>query len=97
MIESISFYSFDKTRTGSVVASCDGYTVVNSRNPYGSHSLVMVEDGEAIRHGDYAVLEFAYRLNEFGIYTKNELTKIEAFLERHGDDVEIIVEKEWAD
>ena len=53
------FMSFGRTESGRVITSAAGLAVVQSRNPYGTHNLVLVDDerGEAIRHGSVAVVE----------------------------------------
>ena len=56
------FESFGRTCSGRLVTSAPGMAVVSSRNPYGSHNLVLVdeESGEAIRHGTDAVVAAAF-------------------------------------
>jgi len=55
------FWSFGNLANGRVVTSHNGWQVVNSRNPYGSHNLVLVDgEGRAIRHGNQAVLKFLW-------------------------------------
>ena len=52
------FVSFGRTESGRVITHAAGLAVVQSRNPYGSHNLVLVdeESGEAIRHGTMATV-----------------------------------------
>ena len=59
MAATISFFSFGRTESGRVITAAAGLAVVQSRNPYGSHNLVLVDEerGEAIRHGSLAVVE----------------------------------------
>ncbi len=63
MVQSIKFQSFDGLATGRVITHDDksGTMIVQSRNPYGGHNLIVVEDGGfyqyvAVRHGNNAVL-----------------------------------------
>lgn len=57
----IKFMSFGHIASGRIVTSAVGLAVVQARNPYGSHNLVLVDEerGEAIRHGSLAVAEAA--------------------------------------
>lgn len=59
MPATMTFSSFGRTETGRLITAAAGLAVVQSRNPYGSHNLVLVdkETGEAIRHGSLATLE----------------------------------------
>lgn len=59
MTQTIKFVSFGRIASGRIVTHAAGLVVVQSRNPYGSHNLVLVdeESGEAIRHGNFAVAE----------------------------------------
>lgn len=59
MTTTTKFISFSRTESGRVVTAAAGLAVVQSRNPYGTHNLVLVdeESGEAIRHGSLAVVE----------------------------------------
>lgn len=58
----LSYRSFGRTESGRVITAAAGLAVVQARNPYGGHNLVLVlvdEDegrGEAIRHGTLATL-----------------------------------------
>jgi hypothetical protein len=60
----ISFWSFGRRATGKVITHVGNYCVVQSRNPYGTHNLVVVESdhngcgAEAIRHGSAPSLLF---------------------------------------
>lgn len=55
------FVSFGRTESGRVITAAAGLAVVQSRNPYGTHNLVLVDEerGEAIRHGNMAALAAA--------------------------------------
>ena len=61
MVATISFFSFGRVEHGRVIPASRGLAVVQSRNPYGRHNLVLVDEGrgEAIRHGTSAVVEAA--------------------------------------
>lgn len=54
----IQFNSFGRHCSGRVITHGNGYVVANSRNPYGTHNVVLVDEttGEAIRHGSQAVI-----------------------------------------
>ena len=56
---STTFTSFGRRTSGRVITHAAGLTVVQARNPYGGHNLVLVDEemGEAIRHGNLAVTE----------------------------------------
>lgn len=58
MTTTTKFISFGRTESGRVVTAAAGLAVVQSRNPYGTHNLVLVDEerGEAIRHGTMATL-----------------------------------------
>ena len=58
----IKCLSFGKLACGRVITSDAVNSVVQTRNPYGGHNLVVVdnESGEAIRHGNNAALNAAY-------------------------------------
>ena len=58
-VQTVKFTSFGQRESGRLVTHCNGLEVVQSRNPYGTHNLVLVnaDTGEAIRHGTVAVLE----------------------------------------
>ncbi|KLR59471.1 hypothetical protein [Diaphorobacter sp. J5-51] len=64
MLQTISFWSFEKTCSGRLITHVGDYAVVQSRNPYGTHNLLLVEadhngcGAEAIRHGSQATLLF---------------------------------------
>jgi phage baseplate assembly protein W len=55
----LRFENFGRTESGRVVTDAGGMAVVQARNPYGSHNLVLVDEftSEAIRHGTMAVVE----------------------------------------
>ena len=55
-----NFTNFGSKNSGRLVTAGNGYQIVQARNPYGSHNLVVVdsESGEAIRHGSSASLDF---------------------------------------
>lgn len=61
-MKTIEFLNFGRPANGRVITHCGDYVVALSRNPYGSHNMVLVDEGrnEAICHGDAAVLQFAY-------------------------------------
>ena len=58
-VQTVKFISFGRQESGRLITHFNGLEVVQSRNPYGSHNLVLVnsDTGEAIRHGTVAVLE----------------------------------------
>lgn len=58
-VQIVKFTSFGRRESGRLITHFNGLEVVQSRNPYGSHNLVLVnsDSGEAIRHGSVAVLE----------------------------------------
>lgn len=58
-VQTVKFTSFGVQKNGRLITHCNGLEVVQSRNPYGTHNLVLVnaDTGEAIRHGSVAVLE----------------------------------------
>ena len=58
-VQIVKFTSFGRHESGRLITHFNGLEVVQSRNPYGSHNLVLVssDTGEAIRHGSVAVLE----------------------------------------
>ena len=62
MTSTVHFRSFDRMCSGRVVTSAFGLAVVNARNPYGSHNLVLVDQelGQAIRHGTDTVVACAF-------------------------------------
>ena len=55
------FESFGETQSGRVVTHWGDDIIVFTRNPYGSHNLVIVDwrTGEATVHGNIAVAEAA--------------------------------------
>ena len=53
------FTSFDQPTAGRTITAAYGYTVVDCTNPYGGTNLVLVDTGQAIRHGNGATLAFA--------------------------------------
>lgn len=60
MVQWVEFESFGRAEHGRVITEGCGWLVVQARNPYGSHNLVLVKDepmGQAIRHGTVATLE----------------------------------------
>ena len=59
MTATTKFLSFGRIECGRVITHVTGLAVVQSRNPYGTHNLVLVDEerGEAIRHGSLAVVE----------------------------------------
>lgn len=56
MVETIKFYSFGDPAYGRIVTENNEWVVAYSRNPFGRHNLVLIEDGVAVRHGNMAVL-----------------------------------------
>ena len=58
-VQTVKFTSFGHKESGRLITHCNGLEVVQSRNPYGTHNLVLVNaaTGEAIRHGTVPVLE----------------------------------------
>lgn len=59
----IKFINFRDLASGRLVTSGNGLIVAYSRNPYGTHSLVLIdkESLEAIRHGLEAVMVSVYK------------------------------------
>lgn len=58
-MQTLKFENFRQSATGRLVSHTAMISIVFSRNPYGSHNLVLVDDcGEAFRHGNEAVLEY---------------------------------------
>jgi hypothetical protein len=55
-----NFTNFGSKNSGRHKTAGGGYEIVQARNPYGSHNLLVVhsESGEAIRHGNSGSLEF---------------------------------------
>lgn len=47
-----------------------GYTVAYSRNSYGTHSLCLIAEGRAIRHGNQAVIGLVFKLLSKKTYRK---------------------------
>ena len=58
-METIKFCSFGGTSSGKIITHSQDLTVVQARNPYGRHNLVVVMDDEAIRHGNATSLRVA--------------------------------------
>ena len=62
MCTNLNFWSFDKLCNGKVITHFGRFIVVQARNPYGTHNLVMVEecDGHyvAFRHGSLVVFDW---------------------------------------
>lgn len=64
MTRTTQFWSFGRRCCGRVITSVGDYAVVQARNPFGSHNLVVVErdangcGAEAIRHGSQSALLF---------------------------------------
>ena len=69
-MKTITFKNFRRWESGRVITSLPTLAidengkeywtadaVVFKRNPYGKHNLVLVSEGEAIRHGNQAVLD----------------------------------------
>lgn len=58
MVATVYYSSFGRTESGRVVTAAAGLAVIQARNPYGGHNLVLVDEerGEAIRHGTMATL-----------------------------------------
>ncbi len=58
-VQTTKFISFGRQESGRIITHFNGLEIVQSRNPYGTHNLVLVnaDTGEAIRHGSVAVLE----------------------------------------
>ena len=58
MTSTLRFFSFGRPCSGRLVTSAAGLAVVNARNPYGTHNLVLVdeESRESIRPGNAAVV-----------------------------------------
>lgn len=58
----IKFKNFGEEQTGRVITRSSEYVIVFAKNPHGTYNMLIVDDerGEAIRHGNIAVLDFAY-------------------------------------
>lgn len=58
MASTYSFTSFGRRMSGRLVTDDGFHAVVQARNPYGSHNLLLVDmaSGEAIRHGTAVVV-----------------------------------------
>lgn len=78
------FLSFGKRESGRFVTENKYWAVINARNPYGTHNLVLVdkETDEAFRHGLGPVLimlknwdEKTYRKTVRALYKRGELTE----------------------
>ena len=80
-METIRFKSFEKWCNGRIVTGNGNDALVYSRNPYGSHNLVVVdlEKREAFRHGNNASLDYAWAWISRKAYVKAML-----FLIAHG-------------
>ena len=89
-METISFRSFDKWCSGRIVTGNGNDALVYSRNPYGSHNLVVVDrnTGEAFRHGNNASLDYAWNWISRKAYVKAML-----FLMAHGVEMVDYTEK----
>ena len=81
MTETATFINFGNAATGRVVTGDKEVQVVYSRNPYGSHNVVLVEveSMEAIRHGTEGVLVYAF-LN----MSRKAYRRVRAFLAARG-------------
>lgn len=68
----ITFKNFDEEQIGQVITHVGAYVIVFAKNPYGTHNMLLVDDerGEAIRHGNIAVLYFAYNWLDKHAYRK---------------------------
>lgn len=80
-MRTIVFLSFGQVCTGRIVTGNGNDVLVYSRNPYGSHNLVVVDrnTGEAFRHGNNASLDYAWAWISRKAYVKAML-----FLIAHG-------------
>lgn len=80
-MRTIVFMSFGQVCTGRIVSGNGNDVLVYSRNPYGSHNLVVVDrnTGEAFRHGNNASLTYAWNWISRKAYVKAML-----FLMAHG-------------
>lgn len=60
--KTITFKNFGEEQIGRVITHIGTYVIVFAKNPYGTHNMLLVDEerGEAIRHGNIAVLDFAY-------------------------------------
>lgn len=92
MINTLRFYSFNDSAYGRIVTKDNDWTVVFSRNPYGKHNLVLVEDGRAIRHGNVAVLAALLRWADRRAYRRAR-----KFLARRGVLVDAAFEVDEVD
>ena len=86
----ILFTSFGRINTGRIVTGNGNDVLVYSRNPYGSHNLVVVNrnTGEAFRHGNNASLTYAWNWISRKSYVKAML-----FLIAHGVEMVDYTEK----
>ncbi len=77
----MKFVSFGHIQTGRVITSFSEMAVVQSRNPYGGHNLVLVNlaSGEAVRHGNLAVTEAAANW-----FPRKKYQKIRSYLSERG-------------
>ena len=84
----MKFQSFGKTCSGRVITSGNGYAVVNSRNPYGSHNLILVDEatGEAQCHGTLAVITAAFEWMPIKAYRK-----VRGFLVNRGLMLDLVI------
>lgn len=77
------FSSFGDGYVARLVTKYEGdaeYAVVYCRNPYGSHNLVLVSNGVAVHHGNWAVLEILFELAQFDRHAWRAFRKAVAFL-----------------
>ncbi len=58
-MHTIEFRNFGQDAHGRLVTHEDNRAIVFTRNPHGSHNLILIDldRGEAYRHGDVAVLQ----------------------------------------
>lgn len=83
IVKVVEYISFSSRSSGREITRCYiediGYTVAYTRNPYGTHSLCLIADGKAIRHGNQAVIGFASKL-----LPKKQYRKVRKFLASKG-------------
>ena len=81
--KNVRFINFEKKECGRLITQfyseydeeVNHYQVVYCRNPYGTHNLILVCDGEAIRHGYEAVLGLLLEMYSWGLCPRSTLSK----------------------
>lgn len=79
-MQTTTFFNFGTQEQGRVVTHVGNYDIVRARNPYGSHSIIAVDESNtAIRHGWRAVLGLIERTCEDTRKNRKALRKIIPF------------------